>query len=330
MSNSRIGWMDQLRGIAVLLVIAFHAQTIMGRFVPSIPAEVLAFVEFFAPFRMPTLMFLSGMLLARSLKKPPAEYFTGKLRGIAWPYVLWSLIFLAATGQLSAHNLLAIALVPPTYLWYLWFLLAFYVLAWILTKFAVPAWVGLAIALVGSTGPDTFRISRFFFLLIFFLLGHLYVTHGRLLGLDARRSWMLPLSSFVFLVSGAASVAGIDVQYNTLFIFSPICAVITLVLVFPALRSGTTLRALAFVGRDSIVFYVSHFTAIWLVVLLLQTIGVDNFWALYAVAVLTSLALGVLFTWARHRNCIVDSLFQFPTVSFSSIWPAKGIQSDSR
>ncbi len=60
-------WMDQVRGLATVLVVAYHAKTVLGRFVPDVPDALGVALELFEPFRMPLLVFLSGTLLSRSL-----------------------------------------------------------------------------------------------------------------------------------------------------------------------------------------------------------------------------------------------------------------------
>ena len=78
-SGGRIQWMDVLRGIAVLLVVVLHGADIPylnGNGVEEW-AQVNRYLE---PFRMPLLMFLSGILLPRSLAKPLRLYAWGRVR----------------------------------------------------------------------------------------------------------------------------------------------------------------------------------------------------------------------------------------------------------
>lgn len=306
-------WMDQLRGLAILLVIAFHGQTIMVRFAEYSPPELSAILAFFAPFRMPLLMFLSGMLLSRSLAKPPREYFGGKLRSIGWPYVLWNIPALAVMDNLSRNSMIGMFVISSTYLWYLWFLLAFYVAAWTMTKFRIPMWVGPVVGFIGAFGPDEFRISRFFFLFIFFMLGHLFVVSGGRAQLDKHRAWLLPLSLAIFLGAGLASSLRVAVQYQPLFVLAPVGGIVLCLYLAPSIRLGATSRALGYIGRDSIVFYVTHFVTIWVVVEGLQAAGVVNPWVMYVAGVVSAVSVGLGMTWLRQRSRIIASLFAFPS-----------------
>ena len=309
--QDRMAWMDQLRGAAIVLVILYHAETVAARFAPDIPAGLVATLEFFAPFRMPVLMFLSGMLLSRSLAKPTKTFFAGKLRGIAWPYVIWSFIFLAVSAQLTAQNMLAVAVKPPTYLWYLWFLLAYYAFAWLMDRWNIPMWIGAAAGFIGAFGPDTFRFSRFCFLFVFFVAGHLYAARGQRVLLD--RKWIVPLTLVALIGFGIMSVSGTDVQYNPVFILAPFAAIALCVSAMPEARLGRAGGALAYIGRDSIVFYVTHFTVIWAVAWGLQQAGMTSHWIMYSIAVVFAVSAGLALTWARHHSRLADGLFQLPT-----------------
>jgi surface polysaccharide O-acyltransferase-like enzyme len=304
-------WMDQLRGLAILLVITFHGRTIAGRFAEYMPPEIIAATAFFAPFRMPLLMFLSGMLLSRSLSKPARPYIAGKLRGIAWPYVIWSTLALAVIGNFSRNSVIGNLVLPATYLWYLWFLLAFYAILWVVNRLRVPLWIMPVIGVIGAFGPETFRISRFFFLLIFFTLGHLYMTHRDKIDLRAHRSWLLPLSTVLVLGSGVASALGVTIQYEPLYVLAPIAGISLALLLGPSTNNGPVRRALRYVGNDSIVFYVTHFVTIWGVCWILQQVDVVNPWVMYPTAVIVAVGIGILFTLLRHRTPLAV-LFSFP------------------
>ena len=72
MDSTRLGWMDFARGLCILLVILMHATGTVEAAGLEPPAGLTLFNQALEPFRMPLLMFLSGMLLSKSLDKPPA------------------------------------------------------------------------------------------------------------------------------------------------------------------------------------------------------------------------------------------------------------------
>src|SRR5690606_791284 len=95
-AGRRLDWMDFLRGLSILLVVLHHSTQIVSERVDELP-EVFVFISnFFAPYRMPMLMFLSGLLVAGSLQRPAGEYLWGKVRRILWPIIVWTLIYVSA------------------------------------------------------------------------------------------------------------------------------------------------------------------------------------------------------------------------------------------
>lgn len=114
--------------------------------------------ELFESYRMPTLAFLSGMLLERSLSKDPARDVKGKAARVAWPYVVWSLIVVAVSNGPSVSEVARIVYYPPTYSGYIYFLLIFYALGLVLRR--VPPMALVAAGLVGAAGDVAARQAR--------------------------------------------------------------------------------------------------------------------------------------------------------------------------
>ena len=97
-TSRRIAANDYGRGIGIFLVVLGHV--LIGLDDHAILAESsypigLAFsrgaVAWIYAFHMPLFFFLSGLLAERLVRKPFGDVLSSRLRGIAWPYVLWSL-----------------------------------------------------------------------------------------------------------------------------------------------------------------------------------------------------------------------------------------------
>lgn len=311
----RAAWMDQARGIAIVLVVLHHSMTWAELFGLQVPPVLVVFDAAFLPFRMPLLMFLSGMLVTRSLGKPTATYFAGKWRGIGWPYLLWTLIFLSLTGTLTLSLVPNILVYPPTYLWYLWFLFAFYVVAWVLARFQVPPLPVAALALAASAvAPEEYRISRFFFLMSFFMLGWWWQRAGIGERGSHRLRMLVAATGFAAgaVISGI-SIGGTPTRYVTVYAWGVIALIAALALVLPGARSGRYARPIEFVGRNSIVFYVVHYPLLWVMdVLLVQTWGWTEVWVVWAVGVAAAIAAGSALSVARSRSRGVGTLFAWP------------------
>lgn len=320
--GGRLVWMDQLRGLAILLVVAFHGRTVLARFTSDVPAGLAEFTAFFAPFRMPLLIFLSGMLLGRSLGKPSRTYFLGKARGIGWPYLVWSVGFLLVAGRASADHLVAVLWSPPPYLWYLTYLLAYYAMVWVLRALRVPLVAVVPVALLTSA-VDGAGLGRFAFLFAFFAAGHVYLQNSHRVGLGARRGWLWG-SGVVVVVGGLASAAGLDLKYEPLFVLVPAAGIALCLLLAPQQGVGPVTRALSCVGRESLVFYVSHFVTLWAVYSWSTAAGFEEPVPVYLLGVCSALAVGTCLAWARRRSPVVQALFRLPDL------PALGRSSSAR
>ncbi len=132
--------MDRLRGAAILAVLVLHAElSARGATGETLPA-VHAVNGWLAPYRMPLLVALSGVLLTPALGKPWWDYLSGKLRHLLWPYLVWVTLdtayAAARAGGLGWDYVARLAYDPRTYLWFLAYLFVFY-----LVSLALPGWL---------------------------------------------------------------------------------------------------------------------------------------------------------------------------------------------
>jgi uncharacterized membrane protein YcfT len=79
MEGAGLVWMDFLLGLCILHVILKRATAMVESAGIEPPAGVVIFNDALESFRMTALMFLSGMLLSKSLDRPPPAYVRGKL-----------------------------------------------------------------------------------------------------------------------------------------------------------------------------------------------------------------------------------------------------------
>lgn len=248
--------MDGLRGLAVVAVVLLHAELTAG------PLPWLAEVNHeLAPYRMPLLVALSGVLLGRSLAKGAHRHLAGKVRGIAWPYLLWAtadvLHVLAdahAAGRPAPWDwLLKLFYDPQTYLWFLAYLFCYHVLAT-----PLPPWLRTLagpVLVLAADGLDYPELHRFVELAGWFLIG------------DALAREVGPRVP--------APIAG----------------------AVGRLRWGV----LALIGRQSIVFYACHLLVMVYAVRLLRHLGVSDPQLLVPIAVGVPLAVGALLVHGRRH-----------------------------
>jgi fucose 4-O-acetylase-like acetyltransferase len=95
----RIAANDYGRGIGIFLVVLGHVLIGLDNHgilsessTPSGLRLSRGVVGWIYAFHMPLFFFLSGTLIERSVRKPFGDFCSGRLRTIAWPYLVWSLL----------------------------------------------------------------------------------------------------------------------------------------------------------------------------------------------------------------------------------------------
>jgi uncharacterized membrane protein YcfT len=295
-------------------VVVLHAGEALRITVGPTPG-VDQFNLFLEPFRMPVLMFLSGIMLPQSMAKTGREYFVGKVSKVAWPYVLWSLIILAASGDLSPAAVPRIFYDSPTYLWYLWFILVFYVLAYPLRS--VPplliagTGVGVSFLLTDNSRPETMA-----FLSAFFFIGAWCARHPREIAGITGKPWVLAVAGASAVTVGALNLAGWEVLYQGEFAWGVAGALMVVCWFFPRLAAGRVTAALEFVGRYSMVFYVAHLGPIMITLALADAIGAAGAWYVLPLLLLVGIGvpLGLAWVYSTREHVSVTLLFELPAL----------------
>lgn len=293
-AGQRMQWMDLLRGVAVILVVVLHAASIPMSTGSGSREWILA-NRYLEPFRMPLLMFLSGMLLPRSLAKPLPQYLWGKYAAIVWPAVVWMVLY----GVFVYRN-------GPFHLsyWvtgdYLWFLLALglcYAVAVLLRRvpfLLVSAAMFAVVVLV--TVPSGLPHKTLYYGAFFFL----GAWAGKHVERWTRAPWMLvvalAVTAAVFshlgredmaLRMGTWQAAGISLLGLAVILW---CA--------PRIPPSAVTRFFAWAGRSSIVVYVVHFPLLVIIHRVLARMEVTTLWHVGVTTVL-GLALTLLMVWLR-------------------------------
>ncbi|MBA4018975.1 MAG: hypothetical protein C0483_17540 [Pirellula sp.] len=143
-SNDRLNWADCARGIGIILVVLGHVNAgligahMTGEYGPALSAAN----KFIYTFHMALFFVAAGLFAPRSVRKAPREYWSDKLGGLLYPYLIWSVIQLgfqrAFSGQTNtapnASGFAAILYEPTMQFWFLYCLLIAQVLYRVLTR----------------------------------------------------------------------------------------------------------------------------------------------------------------------------------------------------
>lgn len=312
--------MDFLRGFAILLVILHHTEGQIASNIGSYPQLLVSLNDLAGPFRMPLLMMLSGFLLAKSLRKRPSAYVSGKLRTIAWPYMFWSTILITLLiitrnlqeGVTPLAAFVAIFYNPPTYLWYLAYLLLFYMAALLIAPLGNARSLGIFLALTAAAIVPDGNWGKMLFLFGFFLFGDALAIHWERAETILRKPLVVAAASVLVLIGAVASAVGVTVNYQPIW-SANIAAIF--VMMMPVAKWAMRYRLSEFVakvGEASIVFYCTHFVFLMLFFNILERFGVSNAIILVVVLIPLTIALGWIMMYIRERR-IFGIMFVWPS-----------------
>lgn len=302
----RVEWIDTLRGFAVCLVAVYHVWIQLPA--AARPVGVGWLDSVLGNYRMPALMFTSGILLDLSLRKPLGVYIVGKLRAIVWPWLLWTAIMVPLLGLKTYHD-------PEwwlngTHTWYLMALTTAFAIA-LLTR-PVPHWV-VAIALLmialllkeyGESSVASIA-QRWLWNDWFFFAGAALADRWQ----DVARAprWMFTLAlTLTILWSGWRLSLGAPGPRSLLTAAMALVGILLVIWVLTRLPDDAFIRGVNWIGRNSIVTYLAHWPA---AIIIYRLLGEPGGWFGFLVVTLAALGVCVLMTWVRP---FTKSLYHFP------------------
>lgn len=277
--------------------------------------------EALGPFRMATLMFLSGLLLPASMRKSKKTYLDGKLRLIAWPWLVWTLLYCLvllagrtfAGTPLRVQEIVLNVLLLETYTWFLFFLFCNYMLALVLRRFPQPLII-IAALVLAALAKDGSVVERFFYLLAFFLVGDLTSRRDLLGRLHLERPVPLLIFAIVASLPVVYVILGGNPRYDPAWSLATMGGICLFIGAAQVLTPWPGARALRYIGKNSLKFYVMHVVA--MVVILRVLLILSNFAP--ELLVLTTMVASLSVCWiasrVSERKRWVRILFMLPPI----------------
>ena len=213
--DGRLRWVDDCKGICIVLVVYGHV--VGGLVAAGTVLEGTAFERgrnWVYLFHMPAFFFLSGLFASRALGRPLKAVLSTRLKTLAYPYVLWTGIYLLVQMVMARYannapdtaRALRFLWEPYGYgLWFLYSLFLISILFHLLLLARLPKAAVLLLA-VGLYVAAAFNVFGFWPILntamlnfIFYALGGLYSAAAFTWFSNGRRTYPFA-AGIIFLV----------------------------------------------------------------------------------------------------------------------------------
>lgn len=281
---ARLGWVDTGRGIAIVLVVLFHAANWLESAGFHVDAWITANLVL-ANIRMPMFFTLSGLFAGKWANASWRDLWSVKLSLFVWVYGLWSVLatfsFMAGLNLQGAYGnyfaqfkgTIQLLWAPRFELWFIWALALMFVLIRLMRRW--PVWAqlvpfGVCSAFFLSPVVDVSigwqGLLRYTF---FFLMGiHLRERYFKIADQTPRG-----IGFVIIGVSSALAIVGTIYALNTSIIgyyFVTCCAgSIAGILISRELARFSLLQ---YLGKNTLPVYLTHTTVIILICWLLHLV----------------------------------------------------------
>ena len=319
--KSRHAWMDSLRGAAIILVIHYHVTENISKY-PDTPQILIDLTNLIAPLRMPILIFLSGLLVSKSILKGKKEYFSGKMKNILYPFLIWTVIMYALSyakeiylgDPMETTFLQALTVMPLYHLWFLEFLLIYYIVIYYMKNIQpliILSSVIFVYFIFYGYGDD-----RVLSLFCFFTLGYYFGRNLNEISTKIKEiSYILIfISTAVAVVFSIFNIKNDLINSNVYYLLSAIFFIPILIKLFMLIENTKLSRFLEFFGVGSLVLYLVHLPVITVVFNILKIAYPGSTLSAYFILMFATVGISVAILYLSRRFKIVSLFFSLKEV----------------
>ena len=319
--KSRHAWMDSLRGAAIILVIHYHVTENISKY-PDTPQILIDLTNLIAPLRMPILIFLSGLLVSKSILKGKKEYFSGKMKNILYPFLIWTVIMYALSyakeiylgDPMETTFLQALTVMPLYHLWFLEFLLIYYIVIYYMKNIQpliILSSVIFVYFIFYGYGDD-----RVLSLFCFFTLGYYFGRNLNEISTKIKEMSYIPIfiSTAVAVVFSIFNIKNDLINSNVYYLLSAIFFIPILIKSFMLIENTKLSRFLEFFGVGSLVLYLVHLPVITVVFNILKIAYPGSTLSAYFILMFATVSISVAILYLSRRFKIVSLLFSLKEV----------------
>lgn len=329
--------MDVAKGIAIVLVVGFHAVVFPANL--GLAQQWRGLASVLDTFRMPLFFFTSGLFAAKAAHGPLLHLWSTRVARLLWLFVLWSVIWFVvfyAAPPLGTSRIgqrldeLALLFISPNQnTWYVYALAVYFLVAWALRRLPAAIQIGLAAVLAvsidtGLLNATNGAVDRMGQGLVWFMVALHFGPQVRALA-PRVRWWHAVLALLVYgLCAGLVDVAGVKgVPFVRLALAAlAVLAGCTIAIIISRVTALDWVRAL---GRRTLGVYLLHFYVILGGCLLLAPVAaqVAQWRALDLMLPVLLIALAVSVSLAvRHLTRGLPWLWDRPRRRRSEVTPA--------
>ncbi|NMC48351.1 MAG: acyltransferase [Desulfovibrio sp.] len=317
---------DALRGYAILIVVVAHViwgLRVAGAPIPDLFPRIYDWIYLYAA---QLLFFVSGCLAGGSLRHGRKALVISKVRGILYPYVVWSVLTwclralspVKANAPAQLEQMLLLFLHPYDIYWFLYELFLFFMAYAALSRAGNMALAAVATVLFSLHGFVSLPLALNLFCahFFYFALGAIvFPVLREMVRESSSRRLLLALAVALFLMHAAGAREALDVYgvrpYDDVLAAAPVLAALFgFFFFFVWCRQGRTARMFVFLGGYSMQIYVAHtiFTA-GTRIALLRGLGLSDPWLHLAAGTVCGV-LGPLILYGVLKKMRCDFLYR--------------------